>query len=98
MKVIGVTLEFVREDDVSLVGTPIVVYRVQSRHWNGEIRAATSGVSVSGTFPTMTTEECVAFEETLARARVQAGHLAQGGEPLTDAQVDLILGPIPFFS
>lgn len=95
MKVIGVTLNFVRKDDVSLAGTPLVCYKVESRHWSGEIRATTASVLVQGTFPTMTVEECVTFEETLARARVQHAHLANGGAPLTEDAIDRILGPIP---
>lgn len=95
MKVQGVTLTFVRKDGVSLAGTPIVLYAVGSRHWNGEIRATTAGVLIQGTFPTMTVEECVAFEETLARARVQHNHIHEGNQPLTEEEIDRILGPIP---
>lgn len=97
MKVIGVTLGFTRVDMVALSGTPIVSYQVESHHWDGDIRATSSGVLIQGSFPTMTTEECVTFEEHLARARVQARHLAEGGAALTEEEVDRVLGPIPAY-
>lgn len=98
MKVIGVVLRFVRKDMTSAAYTPIVAYEVESRHWDGEIRATTGGVLVMGSFPTMTTEECVTFEETMARARVHHNHLAQNNAiPLTEEEVNKILGPIPAY-
>lgn len=78
-----------------MTGKPLMLYCVESRHWNGEIRVSVAGVLIQGTFPTMTTEECVTFEETLARARVQHNELVQGKPPLTEEEVDRILGPIP---
>ena len=94
---ISATLSFARIDSTPLTGAPLVCYRAENRHWDCEIWATAAGVLVLGSLPMLTTEGCVAFEETLAKARVQHNHIAQGNPPLAEEEVDRILGPIPLY-
>lgn len=97
-------LMFIRKDTPTVMDGLVVRWQLTSDVYTGEINASRNGVSLFGHWPIMTTEETVMVEETLARARVQAQHLSQERgrlfgpriEALTDAEIDRILGPIPY--
>ena len=98
MRIKDYTLAFARHDAIAITGHPIVIYchTCRAKCVTGEIRATAGGVIVEGRWTAMTTEECVLFEETLARARVQAQWIIDHGVALSDAECDRLLGPIPF--
>jgi hypothetical protein len=96
---------FTRKDTPTIMDGLVVRWQLTSELYDGEINASRNGVSLFGRWPIMDTESVVLFEETLARARVQAQHLsAERGmlfgpriEALTDAEIDRILGPLPAY-
>lgn len=96
-------MKFTRKDTPTIMSGLVVRYELISDRYDGEINASRDGVGVAGSWPIMDTEACVTFEETLARARVQAQRLADDRgrlfgprvEPLTEEEVDRVLGPIP---
>lgn len=98
-------LMFKRKDTPTVMDGLVVRYQLESDIYSGEINASRNGVSISGRWPILSTEETVMVEETLARARVQAQQLAQERgrlfgprvEALTEAAIDRILGPIPAY-
>lgn len=94
---------FKRVDTPTIMNGLVVRYKITSEPYDGEINASRDGVGVAGRWPIMDIESCVLFEETVARARVHAQRLAEERgrlfgpriEPLTEEEVDRILGPIP---
>lgn len=95
------SLSFERQDTPTVMSGLVVRYTLVSDLYDGQINASRDGVGVSGRWPIMTTEQAVAFEEQLARARVQHNHLSvERGlyarvAPLTEEAIDRLLGPIP---
>lgn len=95
-------LTFDRQDTPTVMDGLVVRYELVSDVYDGEISASRNGVGILGRWPIMTTEQVVAFEETIARARVQHNHLSvERGlyarvPALTEEMIDRILGPIPF--
>lgn len=96
---------FTRRDTPTIMSGLVVRYKLTSDLYDGEINASRDGVGIAGHWPIMDTESCVLFEKTVARARVHTQHLAaERGrlfgprvEPLTEEEVDRILGPIPVY-
>lgn len=98
-------LMFKRKDTPTVMDGLVVRYQLESDLYSGEINASRNGVSISGRWPILSTEECVMVEEYVARARVQALRLAEERgrlfgpriEAMTEQEVDRILGPIPVY-
>lgn len=96
-------MKFIRKDTPTIMSGFVVRYILDSNPYDGEINASRDGVGVAGRWPIMSTESCVLFEETMARARVHARHLhndhdrlfGERIQALTDEEVDRILSPIP---
>lgn len=98
------SLTFERQDTPTVMDGLVVRYKLVSDLHDGQINASRNGVGVLGRWPIMTTEQTVAFEEQLARVRVQHNHLSvERGiyarvAALTEAEIDRLLGPIPLES
>lgn len=96
---------FTRKDTPTVMDGMVVRYQIQSEVYSGEINASRNGVSLSGHWPVFSADDSVIVEEHIARARVQAQHLAQDRgrlfgpriQALTEAEIDRIIGPLPAY-
>lgn len=68
---------FTRNDTPTVMDGLVVRYQLTTERYDGEINASRNGVSISGRWPVFSVDESVIVEEYIARARIQAQHLAQ---------------------
>ena len=62
------------------------------------VTACPEGVRFSGVWPVIGGDDIATLEEQIARARVQALHLADNPvAPLTEGAIDRILAPLPIY-
>lgn len=98
-------MKFVRKDYPTIMSGLVIRYKLDSDQWDAEINASRDGVSLRGIWPVVPPEQAVVIEETLARARIHALELArQYGImhpirvcPLTEEEVDRLLGSLPSY-